>query len=158
MVEKRIIARITGLCWFDQLQLLLFNLLVGLVPGTQHPSHHGVSDGAAALLDFCWPPEGAAVRRIRGICQREFTVARPSSNLLSQFLHCCFPSFQPQLGIHIIGLLGCCLSFSLSLAFLCCGTLFITNFARILPQIFKFCRLSHNAMPDGYSTVVLKVD
>ena len=53
MVEKRIIARIPGLCWFDQLQLLLFNLLVGLVPGTQHPSHHGVSDGAAALLDFC---------------------------------------------------------------------------------------------------------
>ena len=102
MVETKFTAKIEQILKqdsFEQLQLLLFNLLIGLVPGIQHPSHHGVSDGAAALLDFCWPPVGAAVRRIRGICQREFTVVRPSSNLLSQFLHWTL-SFRPRLGIN----------------------------------------------------------
>ena len=78
-------------------------LLVGLVPAAiQHPSHHGVRE-RKPLLDFCSLAAADAGRRIRGICQREFTVVRPSSNLLSHLLHSTYSS-HPQLRIWTLSM------------------------------------------------------
>ena len=51
-----------------------------------------------SFVGLLLPELGAAVPRIRGICQRELAVVRSTSNLLSQFLHSTL-SFRPRLGI-----------------------------------------------------------
>ena len=51
-----------------------------------------------SFVGLLLPELAAAVPRIRGICQREFTVVSSTSNLLSHALHSTL-SFAPRLGI-----------------------------------------------------------
>ena len=140
MVGKRIIARIPKISKQGSAGLincncycLIFLLVLCPEPNTQ------VIMVLAMEQPLCWTFVGL---QWEPLCEESVGFVSVSSQLLGRAQTCCHNSYTAlPVFAHSLGSTSSVFSvvvfLSLSLAFLCCGTLFITNFARILPQIFK---------------------